>query len=174
MKKLLIAFTALAASSTLVVADAGGKTVDTYVDKVPLGCNCYDPGFEFSGFLAGIIPEESGGELGGGASLGYFLTENVGVELSYSILATDSAEHVVTGNLVYRFPIKDACIAPYILVGGGVKTNASTAGLYDVGAGLDMRFDSWGCLGVFTDATYNWLSDEQDFTLVRLGFRVPF
>ncbi len=175
MKKLLTIMAALAATASLGVAGSGKEVYDSGKVIIDPGCACYDPGFEFSGFLAGILPEEGDDELGGGASLGYFLTENVGVELSYSVLATESEEHVVTGNLVYRFPMKDACIAPYVLVGGGVVTNGHTNGLYDVGGGIDVRFDSWGCIGVFADATYNWVEDDgADFTLVRLGFRVPF
>ncbi|MCB1234317.1 MAG: hypothetical protein KDM91_04525, partial [Verrucomicrobiae bacterium] len=101
-------------------------------------------------------------------------TENVGVELSYAVLAFDSEEHVITGNLVYRMPLKDLCIAPYLLVGGGLLTNSATDGLFDVGGGLDIRFDSMGCLGLFADATYNWVDGDRDFTLIRSGVRVRF
>ncbi|NNE92636.1 MAG: outer membrane beta-barrel protein [Verrucomicrobiales bacterium] len=174
MKKLITTLTVLAVSGSFAVA--GGGKAPVIEDKIPLGCACFDPGFEFSGFAAGILPEEWGDdELGGGVSLAYFLSENIGVELSYSVLATDSEEHVVTGNIVYRFPIKDICVAPYVLVGGGLVTNSDTHGLFDVGGGIDVRFDSWGCIGIFADATYNWVEDDgQDFTLIRAGFRVPF
>ena len=85
-----------------------------------------------------------------------------------------SEEHVLTANLVYRLVNRDACIAPYLLVGGGLLTNSSSDGLFDVGGGIDIRFDGMGCVGIFVDATYNWVEDDRDFTLIRGGVRIPF
>lgn len=140
------------------------------------GCPCYSAGFEFAGFVSGIVPDGSDGELGGGAALSYFYNENFGFEASYSVFDTQpSEEHAITINAVYRFVNRDACFAPYVLAGGGVLTNSSTDGLYNLGAGIDFRFEGLSCMGVFADATYNWVEgDREDFTLIRVGMRIPF
>jgi hypothetical protein len=175
MKKILSTLAILTASATLVAAGDSKAPIDAKVPLPPLGCACFDPGFEFSGFGGALIPDEGGSAGGGGASIAYFFTENVGVETSYSVYATDpSEEHIITANLVYRIPMKDLCIAPYLLVGGGVITNSDTDALFDVGAGLDIRLESMGCIGLFVDATYNWKNREDDFTLIRGGVRIPF
>ncbi len=179
MKKKLLLPAALGAAFLATTTFAGDYAKSPVV-KGPIidpGCACYEPGFEFSGFAAGLLPDGAGeDQFSGGASLGYFFTENLGIETSYSVFDVDpSEEHLITANLVYRFVNKDACFAPYIMAGGGVLTNGSTRGLYDVGAGVDIRFESLGCLGLFADATYNWVEDDgEDFTLIRAGFRIPF
>ena len=175
MKKLLSSLAVLSLSLGLATAgDYGKAPVVKNPVVIPAGCDCFGTGFEFSGFIAGALPDNGDDELGGGASLGYFFTENVGVEFSYAAIATDSTEHILTGNIVYRVPMRDLCIAPYFLVGGGLLTNSSTDGLFDVGGGIDIRFESLGCSGVFIDATYNWVEDDRDFTLIRGGVRIPF
>lgn len=175
MKKLLSTLGVLSLSVGLATAgDYGKNPVEKNPVVIPAGCDCFGTGFEFSGFAAGAIPDNGDGELGGGAAIGYFFTENVGVEISYTVAAFESEEHVITGNLIYRMPIEDLCIAPYVLVGGGVLTNSATDGLFDVGAGLDIRLDSMGCVGIFVDATYNWVEDDRNFTLVRAGVKIPF
>ncbi len=179
MKKLLLNSAAIAAAFLASAAVAGdyGKAPIVKGPVIDPGCACYSPGFEFSGFAAGLIPDGAGeDEFSGGASIGYFLTENIGIETSYSVFDTDpSEEHLITVNLVYRFVNTDACFAPYVMAGGGLLTNGSTRGLYDVGAGVDIRLESLGCVGLFADATYNWVEDDgADFTLIRAGFRIPF
>jgi hypothetical protein len=174
MKKLLSTLTVLSLSLGFAAAGDYGKNPVEKNPVVPTGCECFGTGFEFSGFVAGAIPDSGDGEMGGGASIGYFFTENIGIETSYTVAAFQSEEHILTANLVYRMPIKDLCIAPYVLLGGGVLTNGSTDGLWDLGGGLDIRFDSLGCVGLFVDATYNWVDGDRDFTLVRGGVRIPF
>jgi len=175
MKKLLSTLAFLALTAGLATAGSG-KAV--YHSKVPLpdpGCDCFGTGFEFSGFGGALIPKNGSTGGGGGISLGYFFTEAVGVDVSYGVFNTDpSEEHVVTANLVYRLVNRDACFAPYLLVGGGLLTNSRTDGLFDLGGGIDFRFPD-SCVGVFVDATYNWVDDgDRNFTLIRGGVRIPF
>ena len=174
MKKLITTFAI--GMATLGLAYAGDMSKAPVEPTIPIetGCDCFGAGFEFSGFGAGLIPDSGDGELGGGAALSYFFDASLGVEISYAVFAFDSAEHLIGANLVYRMPNTSSCFAPYILLGGGVMTNSSTNGYFDVGAGLDIRFDSWDCIGIFVDGTYNWASDAEDFTQVRTGFRIPF
>lgn len=174
MKKLLTTLSILTASAGLALAGSG-KVV--YNDKVPLpdpGCDCFGTGFEFSGFGGALIPSSGSSAGGGGIGLGYFFTENIGVDVSYGVYATDpSEEHVVVANLVYRLVDRNMCIAPYVMIGGGLLTNGATDGLWDLGGGIDIRLPD-SCLGIFVDATYNWVDGNRDFTLIRGGVRIPF
>lgn len=176
MKKLIYSLAITAVFAGLGTAGDSKAPVAPKVPLPPLGCACFDGGFEFSAFGSGILFNGYGDDaLGGGVALGYFLTENIGIEASYSVHATDpSEEHLITANAVFRLPIKSACIAPYLLAGGGLITNSDTNGLFDLGAGIDIRLEALGCLGIFADATYNWVDDATDFTLIRIGARIPF
>lgn len=174
MKKLLSTLAVLSFSVALASAGSWGKSTIERTPAPPAGCDAFGTGFEFAGFAAGVIPEHSGDAFGGGIALSYFFTEEVGVDLSYTVGAFDSEEHIFSANLVYRIPVRELCIAPYGLLGGGFQTNGSTDGFFDLGVGLDIRPDFLGGAGIFVDATYNWVSSEEDFTLIRGGVRIPF
>ena len=145
---------------------------------------CYDAGFEFSGFVTGFWPDDPRLQdaVGGGVSLAYFFGHNFGLEGSYTITGSGTAAgsdiQVGTFNAVYRFPLGGECcstIAPYVFRGPGVLAAGSNEMLWNVGGGIDLRFESWGCVGLFGDFSYNWCDQNlPDFTLVRAGFRVPF
>ena len=180
MKKLLSTIVLLAVSAGL--ATAGDYYSKAPVSKAPIVvpppvCACFDPGVELSLFGSGILPDSNGNdELGGGIGLGVFFTENIGVNTSYNAHAYDSTLHTVTADLVFRMPIHELCIAPYVFVGGGLATNGSTDGLWRIGGGVDIRMQSMGCVGLFVDGAYNWIDsdDHGDGTIVRVGIKVPF
>ena len=140
----------------------------------PPACQCFEPGLALDIFGGAIIPDHGGEDaLGGGLGVNYFFTQNIGVDFNYGLYATDSEHHQFDANLVLRAPIQSLCIAPYALVGGGFSTNSDNEGNYQVGGGLDIRFDSMGCKGVFVEGAYHF-SENADFTTVRLGLRMPF
>lgn len=142
---------------------------------------CYDTGFEFSIFMSGYWPESPSNlsnELGGGFALGYFFGHNFGIEGSYALHGGGDAEHVGKMNAVYRFPLGGECcstIAPYVFGGPGVVSANTSEFMWNLGGGVDVRFESWGCLGVFADFSYNWVDQTlPDFTQIRAGMRFPF
>lgn len=142
---------------------------------------CYDTGWEISGYASGFWPDSAGfnNSLGGGASLAYFFGRNLGIEAAYMVHGGGVNQHVGHFNAVYRFPLGGECcstIAPYVFGGLGVVSVGENEMLWNLGAGLDFRLESWGCVGLFTDFSYNFVQDTviPDFTLVRAGFRVPF
>jgi hypothetical protein len=180
MKKLLSTIVLLAVS-------AGLATAGDYYSKAPVSkgpvvvpppvCPCFDPGVELSLFGSYLVPEtDADNEWGGGAGVGMFFTENIGINTSYNAHALDSVLHTITADLVLRMPIHELCIAPYVFAGGGVATNGSTEGLWRVGGGLDVRMDAMGCVGFFVDGSFNWLEGDShdDGTIVRLGVKIPF
>jgi hypothetical protein len=142
----------------------------------PAGCDCFAPGFALGVFGGVILPEGSGSDAGGGGVLGeYFFTEYFGIQGSYGLYATNSEHHQFDGSLVLRLPIRSLCVAPYLMAGGGLATNAETNGDYHVGAGIEARFPQFNCMGVFADAAYHFATDDgEDFTIVRLGVKFPF
>lgn len=143
--------------------------------------NCFDAGFQFSGFASGFWPDAAGlgNSLGGGVSLAYFFGHNFGLEMAYMAHGSGVSEQVGHFNAVYRFPLGGECcstIAPYIFGGPGVVSINQNEMLWNIGGGIDVRMESWGCIGLFADFSYNFVDDAflPDFTLVRAGFRVPF
>ena len=61
------------------------------------------------------------------------------------------------------------------MLGGGVGTNATTRGDVHVGGGLEARFASLDCMGVFVDGNYYFASGSNaDFTVARLGVKFRF
>jgi hypothetical protein len=160
-----------------VYSSKGSKTVQPIAPMTPIGCECFAPGAALGIFGGVMLPRDGGSDVGGGGILGeYFFTENIGIQLSYGIYATSSEHHQIDGSLIYRFPIKSLCIAPYLMAGGGVGTNAVTRGDYHAGVGIDARFSKINCMGVFADAAYHFSADSNgtDFTVVRMGVKFPF
>ncbi len=133
----------------------------------------FGEGFELGLFGAGALPDGGGGEMGGGVSLAYYFTPQIGIDASYAVFAFESEVHTVSADIVLRYPVSQAGIAPYFLVGGGLQTDGDTDGLYRLGAGLDVRFQDFG-LGIFADGIYNWVVGQENFTIARLGVRIPF
>ena len=154
----------------LAAQAGGGKYV---VEKNPVvAASCYDGGFEFGIFGAGLFPESHYEDsLGGGVSLGYFYNENFGFDFSAAIFSTDSEVHNYTIDAVYRLPFN--CIAPYVLAGGGVHTNGETEGLFRFGGGVDFRLFENSSL--FADGIYSILGgDVADYAIARVGLRFAF
>jgi virulence family protein len=178
MKKIasLIIAAALAAPSVFAgpvyTSSKGGKQVQP---MAPIGCECFAPGFALGIFGAGILPDGEGDDaLGGGVLAEYFFTENIGIEGSYGLFATDSEHHEFDAALVLRFPITDICIAPYIMGGAGYSTNSEEAWTLFAGGGIDVRLPDMDCMAIFADGAYHWSEDDDsDFTLVRVGLKFP-
>lgn len=117
---------------------------------------------------------------GGGVGGNYFFTRYLGVDAETAFLAetTHFVDHV-GGNLIGRFPIDVAHLAPYVFGGGGRSFNPSwrAGGSYnwfwDVGAGLEFRLNPK--LGIFADARYIWLENHNgDQAALRSGIRLVF
>lgn len=127
-------------------------------------------------FGGAMFPSHRGEGVGGGGMLAeYFFTENLGIQGSYGVYATNSEHHQADGSIVFRVPIQSLCIAPYVMAGGGVGTNAVTRGDFHVGGGIEARFASLACMGVFVDGNYYFASgNNADFTIGRLGVKFRF
>ena len=172
MKTLVSTLTALAFAAG--IAQAG-----PYIDKNPIipdVCDCYPPGLQFGMFTGALFPHNEDDGFGGGVSIGYFFTEQFGVDISYQVTDNEpSEEHLSTVDLVYRLGIDDSnCFSPYVFGGGGVLSDGFNRGLYRAGGGVELRFENLSCLGVFADAAYNWVGSNNDGWSGRVGLRIPW
>jgi hypothetical protein len=171
--------TAALATSALAGSPStySGKSGKGVVQPAPSqGCDCFAPGFSMGVFGGGMFPQHGGDNVAGGGVLAeYFFTENFGFQTSYGMYATSSEHHQIDGSFILRAPIKDLCIAPYLMAGGGVGTNASTRGDYHAGVGIEARFASLNCMGLFADGAYHFASgSDNDFIMARIGVKFRF
>jgi hypothetical protein len=143
----------------------------------PPALDCYAPGASFGIFGAYLMPEGSqySDEFGGGVTMDYFWSEYFGVSAAYALFGTTPEIHHFTADLVARYPIRPACIAPYVLGGGGIHTNSETEGLGRVGAGIDIQVPALGGNSIFADYVYTFSGgDLEDFQTIRLGVKFNF
>jgi len=110
---------------------------------------------------------------GGGLGVNYFLTKHLGVGVDGSIRDADAEIWNASASLILRFPIENGgrCLAPYILGGGGVQTNSTTAGSFHAGGGLEYRLPAG--FGLFAEGRYFW-AGANDQVQARAGFRIVF
>lgn len=160
-----------AALATSVYAGApsysgkGGKIVQPPAPT----CDWFAPGAKLGVFGGGGIPDSGDGALGGGVLAEYFFTENFGIEGSYGVYAIEPTHHEFDLNLVARYPMKDHCWAPYLLLGGGYSVNSENDWNFGVGGGVEAHIT--GNIGAFADGSYRWRDGETNFTLIRLGLK---
>jgi hypothetical protein len=190
MKKITSLFFSMALASSVFAGPVEYDSKDTKITPPPpLPSSCFGPGFELGFFGGGYLP--TGGDyyhhsnrdgLGGGVLFDYFFNDYVGIQVNYGAFAPNPVHHNYGGDLVLRYPIQGACIAPYILVGGGGVVDGIDLGFFDVGAGVEYRIPSLSKVGIFADGTYHFVADggdyggndRHDYVLVRLGVKIGF
>jgi hypothetical protein len=187
MKKLsLLVLSAVLASNCLAgPVSYTPKAAQPVQPPLPDVSDCWKPGAAIGIFGGGMIPrnlsdgcgcedDHRAKGLGGGALLEYFFTRNFGFQASYGAYAPSPVNHVYEGDFIVRFPISSCNLAPYIMAGGGGVADGTNLGMWDVGLGLEARFESLGCMGIFVDGSYHFVTDnrERDFTLVRVGVKL--
>ena len=120
-----------------------------------------------SPFHAGPIRDHG---WGGGVGVNYFFNYNLGIGVDASWVNADenasletdeTVIHHYSGSLIWRWPIQESCIAPYIYVGGGVACDGETWGFGHAGLGLEYRLKPQK-LGVFVDARWTYYGDRFD------------
>lgn len=124
---------------------------------------------------------------GGGIGLNYFFTLNLGVGVEAAWLdARDNgnlgggytAIHNYSGSLIWRFPIQEKCLAPYLYAGGGVAGDGANWAFGHVGAGLEYRIKPQK-VALFADARWTYFGDrfgdgDQNNFGGRVGVRFIF
>ena len=175
MKKIASLLLSLTLASSALAGTADySKTVQS--SSPPQSIDLWAPGFAAGLFGGAFMPNHHNSAAGGGGAIGeYFVNDNLGFQGSYGAYATNSAHHQMDGSIVFRVPIRTINIAPYVMTGGGVATNAVTRGDFHVGGGVEARFASAPNLGIFVDGNYYFSSGRgTDFTIARLGVKIRF
>lgn len=138
-------------------------------------------------FASYINPEGRFGDLfetnirqgfwGGGAGLNYFFTRMVGVGADFNISSKPDDLNLidqVTGNVLFRLPLGDSGLAPYLIGSGGRAMSPRYDWVYGGGVGLEYRFNP--TTGIFSDARFLWAdrTTADDRLLIRAGVRFTF
>jgi len=111
-----------------------------------------------------------GGDLGGSL----FATKCLGISGDAYALGGTSRTFVdtVTGNLVFRIPIGDTGLAPYVFGGAGYQFQHIDQIVGGGGVGLEFRIVRH--FGIFADARYLAAAKASDYGFARAGIRISF
>jgi hypothetical protein len=157
--------------------------VDHDDDRNWCGYNANELNFSFFG--TGTVGEDTlddpssdkidrDGQLGAGIGLSYFFLRQLGLE-GYAYSESTGGDHFVDsigGNLIFRLPIGETGLAPYVFGGGARQIDPITQWTLDAGGGVEWRFSNH--VGVFVDARYVWADKTDDYGLGRLGLKIGF
>jgi len=144
---------------------------------------------------------------GGGIGINYFFTRNLGLGVDAAWLYAKESDislsprellrerirnrfdddsndndhttlHNFSGSLIWRFPLDEHCLAPYIYVGGGCHVDGEQWASAHGGVGVEYRIQPQK-YGVFLDGRWTYLGDrfghgDLNFFSTRLGFRFIF
>jgi hypothetical protein len=114
------------------------------------------------------------GTWGGGVGINYFFTRYLGVGALMNI-PNNGGRFVdqAGGNLIFRLPLANSGLAPYIFGGGGRGFDPIGYFYGDGGVGLEMRLSA--VTGIFVDGQYIWgEKGTGDKALFRAGLRFVF
>jgi hypothetical protein len=194
-KAAILAFATLATLSS--PAFAGEKVVTSYKNyKTPIPEACFrEHELQldiFGQYTDGNSPVHAGPirdhGWGGGIGLNYFFTLNLGVGVEAAWLnARENASlgdggytaiHNYSASLIYRFPIQEKCLAPYVFLGGGVAGDGENWAFGHAGLGIEYRIKPQK-LGVFLDGRWTYYGDrfghgDQNNASARVGLRIIF
>lgn len=123
--------------------------------------------------VSDFFDEPEHGVWGGGIGVNYFFTRFIGV--GGDVSAHDDGRQFVdnaSGNVIFRFPIEAASMAPYVFGGGGGTFDPTEQWEGHVGGGLEFRLNPH--TGIFADARYIWNDKTADQSLIRTGLRFAF
>lgn len=112
-------------------------------------------------------------KFGGGAGLNLFFTRFLGIGGDFdSITFKHSFVDTTTGNLIFRIPIGNTGLAPYIFAGAGYQFQGIDQIVGGGGVGIEFRFVQH--FSIFVDARYLAAVKTEDFGMGRAGVRLSF
>jgi hypothetical protein len=174
MKKVMLSLTAIAALTATTFA--GTAVVSTGKEvKNPIEPTCFEAGE----FQLDVFGSYTGGGhyqdgFGGGLGLNYFFTKYIGFGVDGNVYDGGvDGRWTVSGNLIFRLPIDSACVAPYLLVGGGYGADGINEAIINAGGGLEYRFIP-NRMGVFAEGRYTWAADTNGTGQARVGLKFVF
>jgi hypothetical protein len=176
-------------------AFAGEMVATSKTYKAPVPEECFRAGELqldiFGQYSDGNSPQHAGPVRdhgwGGGIGVNYFFTLNLGIGVEAAWLDAKengslgggyTAIQNYSGSLIYRFPIQEKCLAPYVFLGGGVAGDGENWAFGHAGVGLEYRIKPQK-LGLFADARWTYYGDrfghgDQNNASARVGLRIIF
>jgi hypothetical protein len=111
---------------------------------------------------------------GGDAGANVFFTKYIGIGGDAFALAGNTVTFVdtVTGNLIFRVPIGNTGLAPYVFGGAGYQFEGIDQIVGGGGVGLELRLVQH--FSIFADARYLAAVKKSDYGFARLGVRISF
>jgi hypothetical protein len=111
---------------------------------------------------------------GGGAGANFFFTKYIGIGADAYALSVNSPTFVDTafGNLIFRVPICNTGIAPYIFGGAGYQFEKINQVVGQGGAGIEFRLVPH--FSIFVDARFVAAAKTSNYGLGRAGVRISF
>jgi opacity protein-like surface antigen len=113
---------------------------------------------------------------GGGLGLNYFPSKYLGVGAD-SYLEEWKWPYRLNGSLIFRLPVEELGMAPYVFGGAGREWKYQTTWTAHAGVGLEFRFNR--NFGIFADGRRVFdiedrHGDDLDYWLARAGIRFSF
>jgi len=178
MKTIISITAALALSAGAALAGATIASKNPAPTKNPVCVvddSCFSAGevnFDIIGMYIDPTGDTLGDGVGGGIGLGYFFSENFGVNTKAYWWDGDDAVHSITASAVYRAPIEDTCLAPYLYGGIGGHFDSVNQVSGHLGAGLEYRLTE--SVGLFADYSHTWADTTDNWHGYTLGLRFIF
>jgi hypothetical protein len=175
----ILTLTAAASLALSYNVQAGQPMMVDKNPKNPIEEPCFaDKEFQLDIYAAYVSSEGDGGHgdgWGGGLGINYYFQRNVGIGLDAT--ATNGSGDTLyqfSTALLLRYPLElgSICLAPYAKLGGGYMMNGSGDAFLTAGGGIEFRFTPK--FGFFTEGSYNWSDDDDNFIQARAGLRFVF
>jgi len=117
------------------------------------------------------------GYWGGGAGANYFITRELGLGADFNVSSKPNDLRLVdqvTGSLIFRLPLWDSGIAPYLIGSGGRGISPQYEWVYGGGIGVELRPNP--TTGLFSDVRFLWAekTTADNRLLIRFGVRIVF
>lgn len=108
---------------------------------------------------------------GPGVGLNYFVTENWGFGAD-TYADAFREPYLLNGNVIYRYPIETAGLAPYAFAGFGRQWTYAAQWMGDLGGGVEYRINAK--TGLFTDLRGVFPQNTSNYAVWRFGIRLVF
>lgn len=154
------------------------RPIDGGFDLKPI-CDCFDRGAtSIDLFGAYVMPHRSGGlddSLGGGIALTKYKNSYLGFSVgAYWWDGGDDLVTSATASVIFRYPLRTLCVAPYAVMGFGGDFGSEGQVTGHLGAGIEIRVPDVKNLSLFIEGTYTWANATENYAMFRLGTRYEF
>lgn len=108
---------------------------------------------------------------GGGAGLGYYLSDGVAITVDYAYSDLERAGHLIQLGVQYELSPSQV-INPYATLGAGYGVNSSDFAVY---GGVGIEYSVLPNVSLFTEGEYLYFFDAEDgAAIIKVGARFKF